>query len=152
MSVGSTTPSATRPRRRERERDGGVTVGLPSGHRDVPLVASSPQEGDAVSQLIRVPLEGGGSIVVESSDELAGGPVGAGRTGEVVTEAAETLDAALDELRPALAKLLDRLRDVAHPDEVHVELGIKLSAKAGVVIAQTSGEANFTVSLLWRRQ
>ena len=105
-----------------------------------------------VSQLIRVPLEGGGSIVVETSEDLAGGPVRAGRPGEVVTEAAQTLDAALDELRPALTTLLDRLRDIAHPDEVHVELGVKLSAKAGVVIAQTAGEANFRVALLWRRE
>jgi Trypsin-co-occurring domain 1 len=105
-----------------------------------------------VSPLIRVPLDAGGSIVVESSEDLASGPVRVGRAGEVVTEAAQTLESALDELRPALATLLDRLRDIAHPDEVRVELGIKLSAKAGVIIAQTAGEANFKVALLWRRE
>lgn len=102
-----------------------------------------------MSQLIRVPLEDGGFLVVETNDALVG-PVPAARTGEVVATAVQTLEEGLDTLQPALTRLLDKLRAVS-PQEVTVELGIKLSTKAGVVIAQAAGEANFKVTLLWRQ-
>jgi Trypsin-co-occurring domain 1 len=34
---------------------------------------------------------------------------------------------------------------------VTVELGIKLSTKAGIVIAEATGEANFKVTLHWKQ-
>jgi hypothetical protein len=102
-----------------------------------------------MSQLIRVPLEGGGFIVVETSEELVG-PVPAARPGEVVADAVQTLEAGLDTLQPALIHLLDKLRAAA-PQEVTVELGIKLSTKAGIIIAEAAGEANFKVTLRWRQ-
>jgi hypothetical protein len=102
-----------------------------------------------MSQLIRVPLEGGGFLVVEASEDLVG-PVPAARPGEIVATAVQTFEAGLDTLQPALTRLLEKLRTVS-PQEVTVELGIKLSTKAGVVIAQAAGEANFKVTLLWRQ-
>jgi hypothetical protein len=101
-----------------------------------------------MSQLIRVPLEGGGFIVVETSEELVG-PVPAARPGEVAVDAIETMEAGLDTLQPALIGLRDKLRAVG-PQEMTVELGIKLSTKAGIVIAQAAAEANFKVTLHWR--
>jgi hypothetical protein len=35
------------------------------------------------------------------------------------------------------------------PDSIDVELGLKLTAKTGFVIAESSGEANFKVTLRW---
>src|SRR5262249_54881460 len=47
-----------------------------------------------------------------------------------------------DAVRPA--------RTAGHPpDAVEVELGLKLTAKAGFVIAESTGEANFKVTLKW---
>ncbi|MER6106158.1 CU044_2847 family protein [Streptomyces sp. NPDC001832] len=38
---------------------------------------------------------------------------------------------------------------VSQPGSVSVEFGTKLSAEAGVVVAQAAGEANFAVCLEW---
>jgi hypothetical protein len=38
------------------------------------------------------------------------------------------------------------------PDEVGVEFGVQLSAQTGAFIASVAAEANFKVSLTWRRQ
>jgi Trypsin-co-occurring domain 1 len=48
--------------------------------------------------------------------------------------------------------LIARLRDLAErPDGIGVEFGLKMSMDAGLVVAHTSGEANFKVSLQWNR-
>jgi Trypsin-co-occurring domain 1 len=101
-----------------------------------------------VGELIRVPLDDGGFVVVESSEALMG-PVAAARPGEIVADAAETLESGLTRLQPALTRLLDKLRAVG-PNDVTVEFGIKLSSKAGIVIAEASGETNFKATLSWR--
>ena len=38
------------------------------------------------------------------------------------------------------------------PDEVAVEFGVQLSAQTGAFIASVAAEANFTVSMTWRRR
>jgi hypothetical protein len=106
-----------------------------------------------VSVLISVPLETGGSIIVEAPDELA--PVGvvrAAKPGEVVKEAGETLEAALDRtLVPVVRAVMSRLETVA-PQGVEVTLGLKLSAEAGVILSKVAGEASLQVKLTWRNE
>jgi len=105
-----------------------------------------------MSVLISVPLEDGGSIVVEASDDLTpDGVVLAARPGEVVKEAGQTLEEALDKtLVPVARALMGRLREI-EPQEAQVTLGLKLSAETGVVISKVAGEASLTVTLIWRR-
>jgi len=103
-----------------------------------------------MTRLIRVPLEDGTSVVVEEADP--GGVVRAGKPGEVVAQAERTLESSLDSVRRAAAAVIDSLREAEQAIEaVDVELGIKLAAQAGVVIANASTEANFRVTLHWRR-
>jgi hypothetical protein len=48
--------------------------------------------------------------------------------------------------------VLDAMRGgVDAPDEVQVEFGLQLSADVGAVIATTGVQANFRVTLAWRR-
>jgi hypothetical protein len=103
-----------------------------------------------LSYLMQVPLEGGGSIVVEVGEDLGGGPVRAG-AGDIVGQASQTLEAALDhQLKPVAEALIGRLRHLATvPNEATVELGLKLSMRAGMVIANTAGEASLKVTLKW---
>jgi hypothetical protein len=100
-------------------------------------------------ELIAVPLEGGGSLVVEV-DSYAAGPVKASRMGEVAGQAAQTLQAALATVVPAATVLLDKLREVK-PSEISVAFGIKLTAEAGAIVTKTAGECNFAVTLQWRQ-
>lgn len=99
--------------------------------------------------LMEVPVEAGGRLVVEVRDsDLPDGlqPVG---PGVVLTRAARSLEAAIDDVRPALQVMLDRLRALA-PTEVEVEFGLVLTAEAGVVVAKGGGEVHFAVTLIWK--
>lgn len=99
-------------------------------------------------ELMAVPLEGGGSLVVEV-DAREAGVVKAGRPGQVAGQAAQTLQAALAPLIPAATAMLDKLREIK-PSEINLAFGIKLTAEAGAVITKTGGECNFAVTLHWR--
>ena len=107
-----------------------------------------------VSQLVKMDLADGGSVLVEVEDAVAApGPVTrGGRTDKLVTDAGATLESALDQLGPVVKGVVTRLREAADwPDEVTVEFSITLSADANVIIARTAGEANFRISMHWSR-
>lgn len=106
--------------------------------------------GGAVAVLVAVPLEDGGEVVIEM-DEATGGVVKAGRPGEVVGRAVESLESALDGVTLAARSVLNKLGEVS-PDGITVEFGIKLTAEANAVITKTTGECNFKVSLHWERR
>ncbi len=102
-----------------------------------------------MAELMAVPLEGGGSLVVEV-DAYAAGPVKAGLGSQAMGKATQTLQEALAQVVPAATALLDKLREV-RPSEVSLSFGIKLTAQAGAVVTKTSGECNFAVTLCWRQ-
>lgn len=107
-----------------------------------------------MSALVEFPLEGGGTVLVRVDEaEPQGGAVTRGLAPrEVVTQAAETFESALARLQPAAAAIVAKLRDVADPpDEVEVQFGITLSAELGVIVSKAGGEANFSITLRWRR-
>jgi hypothetical protein len=105
----------------------------------------------AVTYLLEVPLDSGDAITVEIDDTEAG-IVRAARPGEVVATATKSFEAALERLRPMAQSLVDKLGNLSErPEEIGVEFGMKLSVDAGAVIARSSAEANFKVTLQWRR-
>jgi hypothetical protein len=105
-----------------------------------------------VAEIVVVPMGNGESVLVEVAAERGEGlePIGRsdgiGRTVETFQESAERLS--------RLASVIaDRLRGLANaPEEITVEFGIKVAADASVVVARTSGEANFKVTLQWQSQ
>jgi hypothetical protein len=109
-----------------------------------------------VSHLLELPLQDGGSVHVEvlGDEPVVDGLVPAARGQALATAAAAELsfEQALDRIRPAADALIGRLRTLAtRPDEVEVSFGLRMSAKAGAVIAVSGAEANFTVALRWTR-
>jgi hypothetical protein len=55
--------------------------------------------------------------------------------------------------RSAARSLIARLRSIDDaPDEVGLEFGVQLSAQTGAFIASVAAEANFKVSMTWRRR
>jgi hypothetical protein len=105
-----------------------------------------------MKHLIEFPLEDGGSILIEVEvEETEGGIVPAARPGEIAAKAEQTFEAALDKVKPVASAVIAKLRDLSDlPDEVGVEFGIKLGAKAGAFIASADSEANFKVTLTWK--
>jgi hypothetical protein len=106
-----------------------------------------------MSRLIEVPLSAGGSITVEV-DEPTGGRTmrGGDRGAELVERGGRTLEESLENIAPALQEVLDKLRGVSTQlRQIEVELGLKLTGEAGMVVARAGAEANFRVLLRWER-
>jgi len=99
--------------------------------------------------LARIPLEGGGSVLVEAP-EVADGPVKAGRIGDAIREMPVTLQVALRPVTDMARAVLDQLRQVG-PDEVEVEFGVDLATQAGAVIARSEAGFHLKVRVLWER-
>jgi hypothetical protein len=109
---------------------------------------------------VEFPLEGGGSILIESPDEPAKSPTGlvpAGR-GESLKEMAEqarqSFDASVENVRKAADLLVNKLRALSQPpDEMEVVFSLKASGELGnIAVAKAGAEANYTVTLRWRRE
>jgi len=110
-----------------------------------------------MSQLVEFPLEGGGTILVATTQlapDTTGVTRGGRAAGERVTEAAQTtFEAAIERVRPVTGALIERFRSLEHPpDEIHVEFGIDLHAELGAFIASANSTATFALGLTWRRE
>lgn len=104
-------------------------------------------------EIVDFPLDGGGHILVRvdgDGDELSGVVTRGGGMEERLLEAQGTFEAALDPIRTVAQGVLDRLAALDRaPDEVRVEFGLELSAKAGAILT-ASGSATLNVALTWR--
>jgi NTP-dependent ternary system trypsin peptidase co-occuring protein len=100
-----------------------------------------------MAQLVKMPLDDGGELLIESADGQGAIPVGAG--GRVV-QASETVQKAMGNIRSAAEAVLGELRAMEQPpSKVNVEFGIKVTGEASLAIAKSSGEANFNVTIEW---
>jgi hypothetical protein len=110
--------------------------------------------GGLVKRLVEFSLDQGGSVLVEV-DEPPGSPAmrGIGKDrADLVEKADKTFEDATATVTPAARSLIARLRAIDDPpDEVGIEFGVRLSAQTGAFIASVAAEANFKVSIIWRR-
>ncbi|MFB6810529.1 CU044_2847 family protein [Streptomyces sp. NPDC056387] len=103
-----------------------------------------------MAPLARIPLDGGGSLLVEAPAGLEG-PVKAGRLGEAVHELPKTLQEALVPVTEAARVTLEQLRR-AQPDEIAVGFGVDLAVEAGAVITKTGAQCHLNVTMRWTRK
>ena len=54
-------------------------------------------------------------------------------------------------LKPVANSVLGVLKDINEPAEIALEMGIKLGAKAGIILASTDSEATFKVTVKWQK-
>jgi len=100
--------------------------------------------------LVRMPLDGGGTILFEAPPESASGPVRVGRARDAVRDLPQSLQHALAPVGNTARAVLAQLRQ-AGPDEVEVEFGVDLSAEAGAIITRAETAVHLKVRVLWRR-
>ena len=109
--------------------------------------------GDGTSVLLQtfpspVPLVARGSGPDVPSGVLPPAPVSRG--GEVLEQAGEALAEALRPLVPVLESVHETVSKAAvKPQEISVEVGLKLSSELRLMIVGANGEASFTVSAKW---
>ncbi|HEX5120186.1 MAG TPA: CU044_2847 family protein [Pseudonocardiaceae bacterium] len=110
------------------------------------LVEFTFDDGTAVLvSTFPVPGQGSGADVPEGSD-----PVAVGRPGRVVVQAGRTLRQVLRPLVPVLHAVHETVSTMeSHPNEVTVELGVKLTQDLRLGIVSAGGEASMVVSAKW---
>jgi Trypsin-co-occurring domain 1 len=107
-----------------------------------------------MSRLVTFQLDAGGSFVAEVDDRIEADKTmrGLRSPAELIQEPAKTFEAAIQHARRAAESLVDQFRSLSSkPDEVSVEFGVKLSSETGAIIAKASADANFSITLTWKR-
>jgi hypothetical protein len=62
----------------------------------------------------------------------------------------KTIEEAVERVKPLINLLFDKLSNVASPPkEIELNLGLKLSGRVGIFVAESSGEAAFSIKLKW---
>ena len=110
-----------------------------------------------MSKYVEFPLDGGGSIVIESAEEPARGGTGFMRGEGVYTAAnaaTQSFDASVEAVRRSADLLVSKLRGLsAPPDELTVSFALKASGElGGLAVAKNGGDANFNVTLKWSNE
>ena len=112
-----------------------------------------------MSKYVEFPLEGGGSILIESTDEPSRASAGFLRDGEAhgaADKAQQSFDASVEAVRRSADLLVTKLRGLSTPpDELQVTFGLKASGElGGLTVAKTGAntEANFNIMLKWQKK
>lgn len=112
-----------------------------------------------MTKYVEFPLEGGGSILIESAEESDKGPAGFVRAGageaakEAVEQVKQSFDGALENVHKSSEVLVKKLRALSDPpDEMEVTFSLKAIAELGnLVVGKGGTEANYSVTLKWKR-
>lgn len=107
-------------------------------------------------ELAQFKLEDGTAFLVEvdTPKPTQGGSiqrVASVNTKQMVYQATQTLEQALDTIKPVASTVVSRLKSglTTPADEVEVTFGLKLAAEAGVVFGSVGGDVTFEVKLKW---
>lgn len=105
-------------------------------------------------RLVEFPLENGSSILVEVDVlDTEEGILKTSRNGEVITKAHKKFEEVMEKVKPAASVIIAKLRSLHDsPDEIEVQFGLKLSADAGAFVASAGIEANYAVTLRWKKE
>lgn len=106
-----------------------------------------------MKSLVRFQLDGEHTILIEvDTPEDEDGMVKAGLADEVIENAQRTFVEALGTLKPTAQAIVLQLRGLEEPpDEFVVRFGLKLTAKAELIISAGT-EANLDVTLTYKRK
>jgi Trypsin-co-occurring domain 1 len=108
-----------------------------------------------MKRFVAFKLDDGSSIVVEVEEpETGGGTVRAGRgPADMVENAKHTFDNALEKIHSATESAITKLRNLSEkPNEITMEFGFNFSAEFGAIIAKATTDANYKVTLNWKRK
>ena len=107
-----------------------------------------------MTRLIEFRTAQGEVILVEAAtNEPQSGEVEVSSTGVLIEKTSRTFEQTIGMIGPLTEILIEKITAVAQkPDEMALELGVKLSAEGGLVIASASMEGQVTIKLLWKRK
>lgn len=100
----------------------------------------------------RLPLAAGGYVLIELDQEKSGVTRASSKPGQkAIAQLEKTLQESLAPLKNIAEDIAAAVRADQGPGgpEWSVSFGVTISAAAGVIIANTGGEANFSVTVTW---
>ena len=107
-----------------------------------------------MDKLVAFQTENGHTVYIETTEiEPAGGLQQVSlHAGDVIDNTVKSLSDALAPVKSISQSLYNTFKSFDHaPDEIAVELSVKLTAEAGVVITKAAVEGNFKISLTWKK-
>jgi hypothetical protein len=106
-----------------------------------------------MKRLYEFTLEGTEETILVEVEDNQEGPIRASSLTEKIKKASMSLEESLHNVKPAAEVVLKKLRGLSDPaDEISIAFGLKLSADAGVILAASSIEANYTVTMSWHKE
>lgn len=105
-----------------------------------------------MKKIIEYKREDGSSIFIESEDNVPTEVMRSSRASSLTETASEKFENAIKPLKDISNDLIECIQQIAKaPSEVVVEMGLKFSAKAGIIITSVDSEANLKVSIKWSK-
>jgi hypothetical protein len=106
-----------------------------------------------MAKLMEFPLEDGTVVLIAVHEEQREtGRVAAGIAPRAVEKAGQSLERALDSIRPFLLITAEKFKSAAESaDEIQIEFGIGFSAKAQAFIASADTQTSLKVGVSWKR-
>jgi hypothetical protein len=101
-------------------------------------------------RLVEFKLEDGSPVYVEVEEVVTGGQKVAVNPQGIDQAQVHFLDA-IKRIKPAAEAVLGVFQGANGPNEVDLEFGIKLTAKAGAIFTSLEGDATFKVTLKWKK-
>lgn len=110
-----------------------------------------------MSKYLEFPLQSGGTILIETSDERRPGASGFVRSAgqaDAADKATQSFDASIESLRLSADLLVRQLQSLSTPpDEMELFFNLKAVGELGtLVVGRTNSDANFNVTLKWHRE
>ncbi|WP_432837596.1 CU044_2847 family protein [Dactylosporangium sp. CA-092794] len=101
--------------------------------------------------LLKVPVEDGVDLLVESDPSELPDDLVLASPGERIIRSATSLAQALRQIQPVLRVIKAHLLTAA-PDQLSVEFGLKLGGETGIILTKGTTEVNFKVTMVWKRE
>jgi hypothetical protein len=104
-----------------------------------------------VTKYVEFPLEGGGSIFIEASEEIGRGSAGFLRGEGTDQKSAQSFDSTVESIRRSADLMLTKLRGLsAAPDELAITFSLKASQElGGLMVSKGPQDSNYNVTLRW---
>ena len=111
-----------------------------------------PASGETSVALIEFPVETGGTILVQVTDQRSAGPtMRGGLSQQTIDQADRTFERALGTIGTVARGVLSQLQGlVVLPAEITVEFGVELTGKTSAVLVAAGASAQLKVGLTWR--
>jgi hypothetical protein len=107
------------------------------------------------TQIIELQVETGQIVLVEVSTEFpekGTRTTRVGRSEDLHSQAKHSFEKALDVIKPLSDTIAKKIKELAlQPDETTLEFGLKLNFSGSIVVASASSEANFKISMKWKK-